>query len=88
MSPVAEIFAAFDDSPTKLARAIGAKVQTVFDWGKDPVNIPEWRRAAVLDAVKAEAEKKGTAISADTIAYLRAPAPKRTRKPADTSIAA
>jgi hypothetical protein len=85
MSPVAEIFAAFDNSPTKLSRAIGVKVQTVFDWSKAPVNIPEWRRAAVLDAVR----KTDAALSPETMAYLGAKPSKRTRKPADVqSVAA
>lgn len=65
MDPVAEVFAAFDNSPTKLARATGLKVQTVFDWrAKAPVGIPEWRRPVVLDALK------GKAISDATRAYL------------------
>lgn len=85
MNPVAEIFAAFGNSPTKLSRAIGVKVQTVFDWSKHPVNIPEWRRAAVLDAVKAKAKETGKPISAATLAYLGEPVSKRTRKPADAT---
>ena len=65
MDPVSEVFAAFDNSPTKLSRAIGVKVQTVFDWkAKEPVGIPEWRRSAVLDALKDKP------ISARTRAYL------------------
>jgi len=85
MNPVAEIFAAFGNSPTKLSRAIGVKVQTVFDWSKAPVNIPEWRRAAVLDAVrKADAD-----LSPETLAYLGArPARKSARKPSTSSVAA
>lgn len=67
MNPVAEIFAAFDNSPTKLARATGLKVQTVHDWkAKAPVNIPEWRRPIVLKAVR----KRGCELSAATLAYL------------------
>jgi hypothetical protein len=68
MDPVAEVFAVFGDSPTKLARATGYKVQTVFDWkAKAPINIPEWRRAIVLKAVK----KTGKPITPETLAYLQ-----------------
>jgi hypothetical protein len=84
MNPVAEIFAAFGNSPTKLSRAIGVKVQTVFDWSKAPVNIPEWRRAAVLDAVR----KTDAVLSPETLTYLGAPPPKRSRKPAPEQTAA
>ena len=85
MNPVAEIFAAFGNSPTKLSRAIGVKVQTVFDWSKAPVNIPEWRRAAVLEAVR----KNNIALSPETFAYLGAkPARKPARKSSDQAVAA
>jgi hypothetical protein len=90
MNPVTEIFAAFDDSPTKLARATGLKVQTVHDWKrKAPIGIPEWRRSVVLDAVKIAAKKSGKPISPATLAYLGAPAEKPARKPVEqTSVAA
>lgn len=68
MHPVDEIFAAFGNSPTKLATATGLKVQTVFDWrAKAPKNIPSWRRRAVLDAVLAS----GADVSVATLQYLR-----------------
>jgi hypothetical protein len=67
MHPVDEIFAAFGNSPTKLATATGLKVQTVFDWkAKGPKNIPTWRRQAVLDALRSA----GKSISAETLRYL------------------
>lgn len=67
MDPVTEIFAAFGNSPKRLSDATGIKIQTVCDWRrKAPVNIPDWRRATVLDALKKEPVK----ISARTLAYL------------------
>lgn len=68
MDPVSEIFAAFGNSPTKLSRAINVKVQTVFDWkAKAPVGIPEWRRPAVLKALK---KMPAVELSPGTRAYL------------------
>ncbi|HEX8413817.1 MAG TPA: hypothetical protein VF637_08020 [Sphingomicrobium sp.] len=67
MDPVNEIFAAFGNSPTKLARATGLKVQTVCDWRKKtPVNIPEWRRMTVLTAL----QRDNLAVSPATLQYL------------------
>ena len=68
MHPVDEIFAAFGNSPTKLALATGVKVQTVFDWrAKGPKNIPIWRRRTVLEAIM----RSGAKVSADTLQYLK-----------------
>lgn len=67
MDPVSDIFAAYDNSPTKLARATGLKVQTVHDWrAKTPINIPDWRRQAVLSAVLRDKKE----VRPETIAYL------------------
>ena len=67
MDPVNEIFAAFGNSPTKLSRATGVKVQTVCDWRKKtPANIPEWRRMTVLSAL----QRDNIPVSPATIAYL------------------
>jgi len=66
MEPVDEIFAAFGDSPTTLAREAGAKVQTVHAWRVTLRNIPTWRRAAVLAAV----ERLGLVLSPAALAYL------------------
>jgi hypothetical protein len=70
MEPVTEIFKAFGDSPTKLARATGLKVQTVCDWRrKGKAHIPLWRRAAVLAAAKSD-EKVMAKLSPDALLYL------------------
>ena len=53
MQAVTDIFLAFGDSPTAIAKATGFPVQTVCDWrGKGKTEIPPWRRRAVLDAAK------------------------------------
>lgn len=66
MDIVEEIFDAFK-GPTQLSRATGIKVQTVCDWRKKrPVNIPEWRRTAVLDA----ARRNNIELSSEAVAYL------------------
>lgn len=67
MHPVDEIFEAFGNSPTRLAKATGLKVQTVFDWrAKAPKNIPDWRRPIVLAAI----ERLELSISSETREYL------------------
>lgn len=66
MEPVDEIFAAFGDSPTALARETDAKVQTVHAWRVTLRNIPKWRRAAVLAAV----QRRGVRLSPAALAYL------------------
>lgn len=66
MDPVADIFAAFDNSATKLARATGLPPQTVWDWQKAPANIPVWRRPVVAAAIKSA----GVKVSKRTQAYL------------------
>ncbi|KER37262.1 hypothetical protein AL00_06200 [Sphingobium indicum F2] len=53
MQAVNDIFEAFGDSPSAIAKATGFPVQTVCDWrGKGKTEIPPWRRRAVLDAAK------------------------------------
>ena len=70
MHPVIEIFAAFDNSPTDLSVATGIPVQTVHDWkAKGKPNIPTWRRATVLEAVR----KAKATLSPETLTYLGAP---------------
>lgn len=75
MDPIEDIFRAFDDSPTKLARATGFPVQTVCDWRrKGAQNIPHWRRPAVLAVIDAERIK----IAASTRQYLSSATPRPT----------
>jgi hypothetical protein len=53
MQTVDDIFKAFGDKPSAIAKATGLPVQTVWDWrGKGKSEIPPWRRRAVLDAAK------------------------------------
>ena len=55
--------------PTAIASGTGFPVQTVHDWlRKEPVEIPPWRRPAVLDF--ARREKKFDALSEEARAYL------------------
>jgi hypothetical protein len=69
MDPVADIFAAFDDSPKAIADATHIPIQTVCDWRRKGVaNIPTWRRPVVLEAIKAA----GKAVSPATLEYLGA----------------
>lgn len=64
---VTEVFAAFDNSPGKIAEATGFPIQTVSDWRKKgKIEIPPWRRSAVLDAIK----RLSKSVSSDTLAYL------------------
>lgn len=70
MDPVSDIFAAFGDSPTQLARATGLSVSTVCDWRtKGPRNIPKWRRGQVLNAI----QREGKSVAAETLVYLADP---------------
>jgi hypothetical protein len=66
MHPVDEIFAAFGNSPTRLARAAAMDVRTVDAWKREPKNIPKWRRAGVLGAVR----RSDVSLPAAAIAYL------------------
>lgn len=65
MSPIEEIFAAFRNSSTQLARAIGGNPKTVSDW-KKLRPIPRWWRPTVLEQIRA----KGVTLSPEALAYL------------------
>lgn len=78
MDPVDEIFAAFGNSPTKLARAAHMDVRTVDAWKRIPKKIPKWRREKVLEAVL----NAGVVLSSSALAYLRDTGSEPARPPA------
>lgn len=64
IDPVADIFSKHG-RVSKIARELRRPVGTVFEWKKNGA-IPDWHRAAVLDAVRRMRLKLAT----ETIAYL------------------